>query len=240
MSGRIDVHGHFLPALDDGSRSIEESVELALRMAESGYSHLSCTPHIWPEHAYSPKFILGEVAKLQRALDSHGVPVTLVSGGELALTDLDLYSMNYTQMPTYNMNGKYVLFDFWADELPEDYWQRIDRLKTLGATPIQAHPERIAAFQDHPHLLDELAEQGVLLQCNLQCISDQAGARTRDCAERWLADKRYFLLASDAHRTDTLDYRLDGLKRAIERFGEAEIDRLTITNPAKVIALDLA
>ncbi len=237
MSGRIDVHGHYLPKLDDGSRSMDESVALAQRMADAGYSHLTCSPHIWPEHVYSPAFILDRVAELQRELDTRSVPITLIAGGELNLTDLDLFSLKDEQIPSYNMAGKYVLFDFWAGELPDDYWERIDRIKKMGAIPIQAHPERIAAFQYHPLLLDQLAESGVLLQCNLQCLSDLAGVRTRDCAEKWLLDKRYFMLASDAHRIDTIDIRLRGLRTAIEILGDAEVDRLTRTNPAKVIGL---
>jgi protein-tyrosine phosphatase len=237
MSGRIDVHGHYLPKLDDGSRSIDESVAMARRMADAGYTHLTCSPHVWPEHKHTPRFILDRVDQLQRALDERGVPITLVAGGELNILDLDVFSMRDEDIISYGMAGKYVLFDFWAGELPDDYWERIARIKKTGAIPIQAHPERIAAFQYHPLLLDQLAEQGVLLQCNLQCLSDLAGVRTRDCAEKWLLDRRYFMLASDAHRIDTMDIRLRGLDTAIEILGEAEVDRLTKTNPAKVIGL---
>jgi protein-tyrosine phosphatase len=207
-------------------------------MADAGYTHLTCSPHIWPERVYSAHFIVDRVQSLQRELDSHAVPITLIPGGELNLLDLDIFSLLDEQIISYNMAGKYVLFDFWADELPEDYWERIERVKQTGAVPVQAHPERIACFQYHPMLLDELAEQGVLLQCNLQCLSDRAGVRTRDCAEQWLSDHRYFLLASDAHRTDTLGIRLRGLEKAIELLGMDEVDRLTIANPAKVVGLD--
>lgn len=238
MSGRIDLHGHFLPELDDGSRSVDESVQMALAMVEAGYSNLTCSPHIWPEHAYSPTFIRDRVASLQSEFNARGVPITLHSGGEINLVDLDVFAMRDADIPTYDMQGKYVLFDFWAGELPDDYWRRVERFRELGAIPIQAHPERIAAFQYHPLLLDELADRGVLLQCNLQCLSDRAGVRTRDCAEQWLRDGRYFILASDAHRSDTMQIRLNGLKTAIEILGEVEVDRLTKFNPAKVLGID--
>jgi protein-tyrosine phosphatase len=232
--GRIDVHGHLLPGLDDGSTSVAESVEIARRMSQAGYSHLTCSPHIWPGHQYKPAFITQRVATMQSVLDDAGVPIKLVPGGELNLTGLDLLGMDDEEIPTYGMAGKHVLFDFWAGELPDDYWERIDRLRAIGATPIQAHPERIMAFQDHPELLDELAERGVLLQGNLQCFSDKAGSRTRTCVERWLSEGRYFVLGSDLHRLDTLKIRLDGLKRAQELIGDVELDRLTITNAAIV------
>jgi protein-tyrosine phosphatase len=237
MHGRIDVHGHYLPQLDDGSRSIEESVEMARCMASAGYTHLTCSPHVWPEHKHTPRFIVDRVNDLQGALDERGVAIKLIPGGELNLVDLDVFSLPDDQIISYGMAGKYVLFDFWAGELPDDYWERIARIKKTGAIPVQAHPERIACFQYHPLLLDELAEHGVLLQCNLQCLSDLAGVRTRDCAEQWLSDRRYFMLASDAHRIDTMGVRLRGLQTAMEILGLDEVDRLTKTNPAKVIGL---
>jgi protein-tyrosine phosphatase len=236
-AGRIDTHGHLLPGLDDGSTSYQESLEIARRMVRAGYTHLTCSPHIWPEHVYSPAFITERTKLLQEALDREAIPITLIASGELNLISLDLFNLTDDEIPTYGMARKYVLFDFWAGELPEDYWERIERLRALGATPIQAHPERIAAFQDDPDLVDELRGEGVMLQCNLQCLSDKAGTRTRTLAEKWLKERRYFVLGSDLHRIDTLDIRLNGLQRAIDLLGEHEVDRLTKINPRDVVGM---
>lgn len=237
-AGRIDTHGHLLPGLDDGSTSYQESLEIARVMARAGYSHLTCSPHIWPEHVYTPAFIRERVRLLQEAIDRAQIPITLIPGGELNLVSLDLFNMLDDEIVTYGLARKYVLFDFWAGELPDDYWDRIERLRAIGATPIQAHPERIAVFQDDPDLVDELRGEGVMMQCNLQCLSDKAGTRTRTLAEKWLKERRYFILGSDLHRLDTLQLRLDGLQRAIELLGDHEVDRLTKVNPRHVLGLD--
>ena len=234
---RIDVHGHLLPGLDDGSRTLDESVQIARRMADAGYSHLTCSPHIWPGHSFTPAFILDRVAKLQRELNFAKVPITLVAGGEINLLDLDVFSIPDDEIPTYGMANRYVLFDFWDDELPHDYWARVDRVRVNGAIAIQAHPERIAAFQLDPALLDELAARGVLLQCNLQCLTETAGRRARERCLQWLDERRYFMFGSDLHRIDTLEIRLHGLEIARELLGNQELDRLTIENPARVIGL---
>lgn len=234
---RIDVHGHLLPTLDDGTRTLDEAVEIARRMARAGYSHLTCSPHIWPGHALRPAFILDRVARLQRELQFAQVPITLVAGGEINLTELDVFELAPDEIPTYGMAGRYVLFDFWDDELPYDYWDRVAHLTASGAIPIQAHPERIAAFQFHPELLDELAARGVLLQGNLQCLTETAGRVANERCRQWLAERRYSMLGSDLHRIETLDVRLRGLEIARELLGEEELDRLTVTNPAQVIGL---
>lgn len=237
--GRIDTHGHLLPNLDDGSRSVDESLTIARAMVEAGYSHLTCSPHIWPDAPHSPSFVRERVALLQSQMDRAEIPIRLVPGGELNLVELDVFDLDDDEIVTYGLNGTHVLFDFWADELPDDYWDRIARLQAAGLTCIQAHPERIAAFQDRPLTLDLLAERGVLLQCNLQCLHPLAGKRATRSCEQWLKDGRYYMFGSDLHRIDTLDIRLSGLKRAIELLGDEVVDRMTITNPAVVLGIDV-
>jgi protein-tyrosine phosphatase len=237
--GRIDTHGHLLPNLDDGSRSLRESLAIAQRMYDAGYDVLTCSPHVWPNSQHTPAFIRDHVAALQMAVDEAGIPIRLVPGGELNITELDVFSIPDAEIVTYGLHGKYVLFDFWADELPGDFWERIARLQSAGLTCVQAHPERIAAFQDRPLVLDEMAERGVLLQCNLHCLTDLGGARAKRSCEQWLKDGRYFMFGSDLHRLDTIDVRLKGLARAIELLGEATVDRLTIENPAKALGLSV-
>ena len=52
-TGRIDVHSHLLPNVDDGCSSLAESLECARRMVQAGYTHCFCTPHYWPSLATS-------------------------------------------------------------------------------------------------------------------------------------------------------------------------------------------
>jgi protein-tyrosine phosphatase len=231
----IDVHGHLLPALDDGSRSLTESLELARRMVALGYTYFTCTPHIWPEFdQYRPDFIADRTAALQRELDANGIPLKLVPGGELNI-DLPLEYMEDHEIPTYGMMRKFALFDFWHSRLPVHFWPRVDRLRRMGVTPILAHPERIKAFQMDLKLIDEVQRRGLLLQGNLQCLADPIGEPTRDLIELWLRQDRYFMLGSDLHQLEGLPARINGLSRAKEFLGEADLKKLLHDNPLKVI-----
>ena len=73
---------------------------------------------------------------------------------------------------------------------------------------ILAHPERMAAVQNDPKLVDYFSDLGMLLQGNLQCFADPIGAPTRRVAEKLLAEGRYFLLGSDLHNLASLRMRL--------------------------------
>src|SRR5947209_19694596 len=86
-TGRIDVHSHLLPGIDDGCRSVEESLRCARRMVAAGYTHSFVTPHIWPGlPANTIANITALTQRLQAALDRGDIPLRLIPGGELNLS----------------------------------------------------------------------------------------------------------------------------------------------------------
>lgn len=236
MPGRIDVHAHLLPGLDDGSKSVEESIEIARLMAGEGYDTIVCTPHVWPHLTkHRPLFIGQEVAKLQAHLDGARIPIRLVPGGELYV-ELDIFSMPAEQIPTYANQGRHALFDFWGAQWPEQIWIWIGRLRSLGIEPIVAHPERVELLRDNPDLVAQLEREGLRLQGNLESLSGNLGPATLRLAERLLTEGRYFMLGSDLHRLATMPQRIEGLRRAIQLVGEAKVDELTRLRPATLLA----
>ena len=235
LAGRFDVHSHLLPGVDDGCETVEESIECARRMVAAGYTHSFCTPHIWPDLPHnSGPMIPVMVSRLQAALDEAGVGLKLFPGGEINLRD----STRRTppdEVVTYGLARRFVLMDFWDDPIPGFFEPSVEFFQSLGVKVVLAHPERMRPVQADPSLADRFADLGVLLQGNLQCFSDPPGAMTRRTAERYLAEGRYFLLGSDLHRLNSLQARLDGLKRAIELAGEDRVRELTVVNPRKLL-----
>jgi len=233
--GLIDVHSHLLPGLDDGCENIEDSIACARVLVEYGYTHSFCTPHIWPNlPANSVKKIPQYVDALQAVLDREQIPLKLIPGGEINIHPT-LTQTPPEEIVTCAMARKYALVDLWADRLPEYFFDAVRWLQDLGLTVILAHPERMRAIQDEPEAADVLAEKGVLLQGNLQCLSDPLGKDTRRVIEKFLAEGRYFLLGSDLHKLATLPSRIAGLKRAREVLGEEGIAKLMVENPKKLM-----
>lgn len=233
--GRIDVHSHLLPGIDDGCGTLEESLECARRLVDAGYTHSFCTPHIWPNLPNNTvRNIAERVDRLQEALDEANIPLRLWPGGELNLS-ADLPRRAPEEIVTYGMRRRYCLFDLWAERLPPFFEPGVRWLQSLGLTVILAHPERMRAVQDDPHLVDRLTEMGLLLQGNLQCFADPIGSHTRRVAERFLSEGRYFMLGTDLHGTKSLPIRLKGLENVIERVGEEQATILTRANPLKLL-----
>jgi len=232
--GRIDVHAHLLPGVDDGSRDVAESIAMARKMVDAGYTHLFCTPHVWPNLGNQFDSIALRVTQLQAALDEAGVALKLMPGGEMNIST-SFCAIEPGGLVTYNNNGKYLIFDFWADKLPAFFDACVNHIRGAGIQPILAHPERVDALQSDPGLIDRIQEAGLLLQCNLECLGDESMTSRRRLGELWLGEGRYFMLGSDMHRIETLDRRLRGLARAIELVGDTEVDRLTIENPSTLL-----
>lgn len=237
ITGRIDVHCHMLPGIDDGCESIEESIACAKVMVSEGYTHAFCTPHIWPSLAFNtidriPRY----VADLQRVLDEAGIGLRLMPGGEINLRE-DTLRTAPEALVSFNMAGRHVLIDLWADKIPEFFVPNIRWLQSRGATVILAHPERMRAVQIDPALADYFAEMKILLQGNLQCFGDPSHADTRRVAERFLREERYFVLGSDLHNLKSLPIRIAGLYRVIEMIGQAGAWKLTSDNPRLIANL---
>ena len=234
-SGRIDVHSHLLPGVDDGCATLADSLNCARMMVDAGYTHSFCTPHIWPNLPNNkPSVIAEKVAELQRALDDNFIALTLLPGGELNMTEATA-SLAPHDLVTYGQAGSHLLIDLWADKLPGYFDDAVRHLQSLGATVILAHPERMYAVQNDPAIADHFAELGMLLQCNLQCLGDPPHAATRKTAEQYLAENRYFMLGSDLHNLTSLPLRLRGLSRAVELLGEEKVGELTRDNPKKLL-----
>jgi protein-tyrosine phosphatase len=237
--GRIDVHSHLLPGIDDGCPTLEESLECARRLVQAGYSHSFCTPHIWPNLPDNTiAGITRSVVSLQQELNHANIPLHLAPGGELSLRP-DIMETPPDQIPTYGMARRYCLFDIWVDRIPAFFWEAVEWLQSLNMKAILAHPERMRAVQNDPDIADEFAKRGLLLQGNLQCLGDPPHTDTRQVAERYLAEKRYFMLGSDLHNLAGLPIRMNGLARATELVGETEVWRLTRDNPSQLVPAEM-
>jgi protein-tyrosine phosphatase len=231
-TGRIDVHSHLIPGVDDGCGSFEESLACARELVAAGYTHSFCTPHVWPgKPDQTFEMIRQWTVALQDRLAEAGVPLTIMPGGEINLYPDLIRTLLPERLATFNALGKYCLVDMWADKLPDFFEPTIRHLQSKGLTVILAHPERMRAVQLDWSLADRFAGLGVLLQGNLQCLSDRPQADTRQVVETFLLEGRYFLLGSDLHKLETLPPRLQGLRNAIELVGKEKVDQLTIHNP---------
>lgn len=234
-AGRIDVHSHMLPAIDDGCQSLEESLTSIAMLKEAGYVGTICTPHVWPDTFpfNTPPNIAQWTQNLRDILASRGIEYLLWSGGEVRLFDGLIDYFKAEGVPTL-AGSKCVLCDFWEPKWPRYVDRAFEWMFANGYQPILAHPERLSI----PKLgakLDEWRGRGLILQGNFRCMTGEDGLKADEQIREWLPQGRYSLLAMDMHRPDALPSRLDGFRMVAEEHGQPLLDEMTITAPRRII-----
>lgn len=234
----IDTHLHILPGIDDGPVTMEESIALARTLVQEGIHTAVATPH------YNDKFprrsaaeIRERVSAAQQALNQCGVPLRLLAGHEVLIKPDLLRDIRTGHLATLN-GSRYLLLELWNSGWVVATEQVIFELIANGITPIIAHIERYAIFQQEPHTLDTLLHQGVLTQITASSLVGLQGKMNKRAAEHYLKQGWVHLIVSDAHgQHKRPPVVAQGLQRALQLVGPTRVHQLTESNPAAILGL---
>ena len=216
MDRRVDFHSHILPGVDDGSRSVEESLEMLRAEARQGIGTVVATPHFYANHDTPERFLRRRAAAwemLQTAMAQEAGLPEVILGAEVyyfsGISDSDqLHRLTTGQK-------RYIMLEMPTVPWTQNMYQEMENIYTKhGITPIIAHIDRYISPLRHRQILDRLEELPVLVQANSDFF---LRPMTAPLALRMLKEKRIHLLGSDCHNCST---RKPELGRAIEKIGK--------------------
>ncbi len=234
----IDLHSHLIPCIDDGSKNIEESIDIAREAAKSGFTGIFCTSHFMEEQ-YTPK-LKNEILlnDLRERLKEEKININLYCGNEVFISTEILAWLETDEFQTLN-NSKYFLLEFpmminkTSKDLYLDYM--IFNIIQKGYTPIIAHPERYNFVQDDPNSIIEFIYAGVLFQMNYGSIIGIYGKQAEKTATILLKNNMVHFFGSDNHRKKTIYYKMDTIISKLNKIiDEKTFTCLTRTNPKYV------
>jgi protein-tyrosine phosphatase len=194
----IDIHCHILPGLDDGPATEDDSVELARAAVASGTRTLVATPHIRGDHPFAHERIEELAARLRERLAAEGIELELLTGGEIALSELDLIDEPRLRDLALGQ-GDCVLVETPYGQVGELLEGMLADLRRRGFRPVLAHPERSPAFLEDPARLARLVESGVLTSITAASMEGRFGKPARRLCVQMLKDGLVHDVASDAH-----------------------------------------
>jgi protein-tyrosine phosphatase len=230
----IDLHAHILPGYDDGVRSIEEARDLARAAAAEGVTAIAATPHVRDDYPTTVERMLRGVALLREDFAREGIPVEVLTGGEL---DLDrMWRLGPDELPQFTLagTGRWLLVEMPYRGWPLLFERQLDALRRLGMDALLAHPERNAEVQADPGRLAPFVAAGLRVQVTAASVDGRLGSTPLDCARALLERGLVHVVASDAHAPAV---RETGLAAAVEALGDAELARrLTVDNPRAIVA----
>ena len=210
LTGSTDRHSHILYGVDDGIKTLEDSLAVLAFEESLGVKEVWCTPHIMEDvpntteslrerfeelcshYTGSIKLCLAAEYMIDTVFEKR-----LKAGDLLTMEDNMLLMETSTIAPSYDLKGS------------------LKDAMSAGYRPLFAHPERCRFLEVKD--CEELAEMGVRLQLNIASLTGYYGQSTRAKAETLLKKGLYFAYGSDCHRVGTIkeQYNRPELKKDI-------------------------
>jgi protein-tyrosine phosphatase len=157
----IDIHCHVLPGIDDGPRTLDESMELMRAAVAAGTSTIVATPHVSPQYPNDS----GTIARLAQEVNlrarEDGIGLRVLTGAEIAMTraaDLAPEELNAMALA----GAGWLLIECPFSPVATGLQALVGTLQDQGYRIVLAHPERCPAFHRDPDILRSLSRSGAL------------------------------------------------------------------------------
>ena len=238
----IDLHSHFLPKVDDGPDTLEQSLDLARFAVENGITHSVLTPHIHPGRYDNERLEIEiGVDKLQVALNRQGIPLDLSAGAEVRISAETIYMVAQEQIPFLGeLDGyKILLLEFPHDTIPVGSINLVQWLMAKDIRPLIAHPERNKDVMRDIEKITPFLEEGCLLQLTAASVAGNFGKEAETRARQMLENDWVYAIATDAHNIEHRPPDLaSGRDAAAELVGMEKAMQLVEEHPRCIIQAD--
>ena len=207
----VDIHSHLIPNIDDGSQSMEQSIEMIRQLISLGFKKVITTPHIHPSYPNHPEIILSGLTKLQEELSKQNLDIELEAAAEYYV-DENFHRKVKDKGLILSFGNRYVLVESAFQNKPVFFEAVMFDLMSSGYTPVLAHPERYKFLEGSIGWLEELKGMGVLLQVTLGSIGGYYGTKPEKIGSQLLKKELVDFLGSDLHRESHLKHLEKGLR----------------------------
>lgn len=198
-----DIHSHLIPGVDDGSPSVEASIEMLRALHELGFSRFITTPHIMADsYRNTPEIIHRGLDVLREGIAKAGLNVQVEAAAEYYLDEEFETKLLRSPLLSFGGSKKYLLFEMSYVTRSMSLEQVIFDLQMAGYCPVLAHPERYHFFwgNDGVDLIREVADKEVKLQLNIGSLAGSYDARAGKIGKWLLKEKLISFVGTDLHR----------------------------------------
>jgi|SRR5579883_578581 protein-tyrosine phosphatase len=225
----VDLHCHILPALDDGAKTIEESLAMAEEAIQDGITHVVATPHACTEYPFDFAKVRAAKDDLQQRLEGR---LTLATGCDFHLNHENLMVLKKNPAP-YCINQKdYLLVEFNEFSIPPAMDHTLHELQLMGLRPIITHPERNGILRSQPERLQAWVRIGCFVQITAGSLTGVFGQGAQEDAWNWIRQGLVHFVSSDGHNTGRRPVKLGFALEAIaDKHGSAVAQSLLVDNP---------
>jgi protein-tyrosine phosphatase len=229
--GYVDIHSHIVYCVDDGAKTIEDSLAMLEVARKSGTTDIVATPHADGHYSFDPVLVERRIAELARAAQ-----IRIYPGCDFHL-QLDNIEDAVANPEKYTINHKcYLLVEFSNLGTLHGAGRIFDRLLDAGMVPVITHPERHGLLQRRFDDLADWIQRGCYVQVTAASHTGLFGRKAQASARELLTRGLTHFIASDAHDRKV---RRPSLKESYgqlaDEWGEDAVRPLFIENPRAAV-----
>jgi protein-tyrosine phosphatase len=236
VRGFVDLHCHWVAAVDDGARTPDEGLAMLRALHEAGFDVVVATPHMRPGMFDNDRPALERAfAAMQPTLASavFGLPSVHLAS-EHFFDDVVFGRLTGGGALPYP-GGRSVLVEFGQGAFPARAQHRFFDVRRAGLAPILAHPERYEPVWKDDACLDALLDAGAHLLLDVCALVGKYGRAPQRAAEQLLEDDAYEAACSDAHKPRDVDDVVRAIARLEALVGGQEARRLLADGPRGIL-----
>jgi tyrosine-protein phosphatase YwqE len=201
---KTDMHSHFIPGIDDGAQTMEDSIRLIRGMKELGYQKIVTTPHTMSDYYQNtPEIILAGLEKVREELKKNNINIQLEAASEY-YADFE-FGERLKRGEVLTFSGKYILIEVSFLNPPDNLEATLFNLVVGGYKPILAHPERYPYWHGDMEKYQRIKDMGALLQLNILSLTQYYSKEVNKTAEKLVELGMIDLLGTDMHHYKHLE-----------------------------------
>jgi len=206
-----DIHSHIIPGIDDGCRSMDESVSMMKWLEAAGFKKAVATPHVQGDFfKNTPEIIFKGLEDIRQAAIDNNINLELQAAAEYLLCPEFEDLMNNSQLMTFGDNYLLVEMSYFApySKMADVFFE----LQASGYRIILAHPERYTYFHDDFSSYTKLKDREILFQMNTISLTGTYSPAVKRMAEKLIDNEMIDFLGTDLHNDSYVQQLRKSLK----------------------------
>jgi protein-tyrosine phosphatase len=230
----VDIHSHILSGMDDGAKTLSDSLAMVRMAKEAGTTDLVATPHANLNYKYQPSVVEERLAELREAAGDSAPRLHTGCDFHLAFDNIQDALANPRK---YTIgHGSYLLVEFSDLAIFHTTTAVFENLLAAGMIPVITHPERNALLRMRVDSLREWVGMGCVIQVTAQSFLGRWGNSAQQFSAELMKRGLVHVVASDGHDTVRRPPVLDEAHRYLTgQYGAAAADRLLMHNPSAIV-----
>lgn len=201
----IDIHSHLLPGIDDGSKNLDNSIDLISKMSSYGIKNFITTPHVLGDvYPNSSEIIKSKLEEVRVELIKRNITDITINAAAEYMMD-EQFSVRLEENDILTLKDNFILVEMSYFNAPLNLFDILFEIQLKGYKPVLAHPERYSFYHNDFKSYYKLKNAGCLFQLNLLSLTEQYGKGVQKIGSQLLKENMYDFVGSDTHHHNHLE-----------------------------------